>query len=95
MSEQKSLTVSIRGQNYSIVTDENDEIINEAADLIDVSMKRMSSKLSSADDVKKTTFVALQMAVDLIKKQKTLESITNKSNMLISLLKDAENNHQL
>lgn len=89
MSNQKKLTVSILGKNYSLVTDEGDDVIYQAAQLLDSLMRQaVSTAAPSAEVVKKTTFVALQLAVDLVKKQQELAVFTEKTDTLTSLLKE-------
>lgn len=91
MSDQRSLKISILGKNYSIVTDEQDDILNEAAVLVDGLMQQMvASTDSSAEMFKKTTFVALQVAVDLIKKQREIKTITNSTKSLNALLRESQ-----
>ena len=96
MSDQRSLKISILGKNYSIVTDEQDDILNEAAVLVDSLMQQMvTSTESSAEMFKKTTFVALQIAVDLIKKQRELKTITNSTKSLNALLRESQDRHNI
>ncbi|MBU1008357.1 cell division protein ZapA [Candidatus Dependentiae bacterium] len=86
---KKELTISILGKSYSIVTDEDSQVIEDAAKYVDSLLKRMVGVTHSpAGVMKKTTFVALQLAVDLLKKQQELESIGAKTTTLNDLLKE-------
>ena len=96
MSEKRSLKVSILGKSFSIVTDESDEIINKAAHTIDILMQQLAnSSLSRESDEKKMIFVTLQLALDVVKKQKEVETMSDKADTLSSLLQEAlsENIH--
>jgi len=90
MSNQRKLTVSVLGKNYSLITDENEAVIDQAAQLLDSMMQRtISSATPSPEVLKKTTFVALQLAVDLIKRRQELDDFASKTQTLNGLLKDA------
>lgn len=87
MSNQKKLTVSILGRSFSLLTDENSEIIEAAAEMVEAYIKGMGGNIAApADLAKKTTFVALRVAVELIKKDKELQFINNKTNALNDIL---------
>ncbi|MCK4517517.1 cell division protein ZapA [Candidatus Babeliales bacterium] len=91
MSNQRKLTVSVLGKNYSLITDENEAVIDQAAQLLDSMMQRtISSATPSPEVLKKTTFVALQLAVDLIKRRQELDDFTSKTKALNGLLSDFE-----
>jgi cell division protein ZapA (FtsZ GTPase activity inhibitor) len=79
MSNQKKLTVSILGRNYSLLTDENHVIVEEAASLISSHLQEIggNSSTSPADLVRKTTFVALKIAVDSLKKDLKTSNIND------------------
>ena len=93
MNDQRSLRIAILGKNYSIVTDEDSGVLNDAAHLVDSLMRQMTSTpASSAGEVKKITFVALQLAVDLIKKQKESASVVDRTQALTCLLEETLSN---
>jgi len=90
MSNKKTLTVSILGRNYSLLTDEDSKIVEDAAELIDSMSKSMAVSLGSpAEAAKKTTFIALKIAVDLLKERRELKAVGNKTSMLNDLLKES------
>ena len=90
MSNQRKLTVSVLGKTYSLITDENEAVIDQAAQLLDSMMQRtISSTTPSPEVLKKTTFVALQLAVDLIKKRQELDDFADKTQTLNGLLRDS------
>lgn len=89
MNEQNALTITILGRNYSIVTDEDHETVTKAAQLVDMHLKKsVNASTSPKDAIKKTTFVALQIAVDLIKKNQELTTVYAKTDTLNEMLKD-------
>jgi len=100
INDKKTLTVSILGKNYSLVTDENNDVVELAAQSVESLLKQViHSATSPAEAAKKTTFVALQIAVDLIKQkaehrilQSDLVQIDNKVTTLSSLLREQLNN---
>ena len=83
---QKNLKISILGKNYCISTDENEDDIIKAADLVNALMKSKTDKGAAPGDEKAAIAVALQLATDLTKKQKLLLVHENKTSQLISLL---------
>lgn len=90
MNKKKELTIVILGKTYSIVTDEDRQIVETAAQHVDSLLKRTAAmQQSPAEMMKKTTFVALQLAVDLLKKQQELETIGEKTTTLNDLLKES------
>lgn len=89
IKEKKTLTVSILGKNYSLVTDEEGEVVERAAQVVESLLKQVIHAVSSPAEVaKKTTFVALQIAVDLVKLQVASTLVDNKVDTLNSLLKE-------
>jgi len=99
MNEKKTLTVSILGKSYSLVTDEEQGIVEHAAEHVESLMQRVvHPAISPAEAAKKTTFVALQIAVDLLKKHAELDLLADQQADLIrkmaeldSLLKESLN----
>ena len=89
MNKQKTLSISILGKSYSIVTDEEDAIVVEAASMVDQLMQKVATPSSSPIELmKKTTFVALQVAVDLVKQRREFMVVSQKTDTLNDLLKE-------
>ena len=86
MKELKSLNLTIFNKNYSISTDENEDIIFQAAKKVDFLMNELSNKTSLKDDTKIAVLVALQLANDLEKNRKRLNSWEEKTERLNNLL---------
>jgi len=90
IDDQKTLTVSILGRSYSLLTDEKDKVVEEAAELVESYLKKMGGTSTSPNElIKKTTFVALKVSVDLINERNELRTISSKTEVLNGLLKDS------
>lgn len=81
----KQLKVTISGKQYTIATDEQDQDVYSAAQLVDTLLK---SKASFNND-KAILIVALQLATDVAKYQKSLQSCEQKIAQLLTLLTHA------
>jgi cell division protein ZapA (FtsZ GTPase activity inhibitor) len=87
MNDKKTISVSILGKNYSLVTDEENSIVEGAAHMVDSLMKHVVNPATSpAEAAKKTTFVALRIAVDLLKKNAEYDVASERIASLNSLL---------
>ena len=86
MNEKRSLKLSILGRTYSIITDEDECVINSAASLVDSLIHQVMQK--GADETKAATLVALQIATSLTKSQNQLASFDSRVEELDSLLKE-------
>lgn len=90
MDDTKRLTVSILGKSYSIVTDEDSKVVEEAAQMLDSLLgKVVQGPISPVDLAKKTTVVALQVAVNLLKKRDEFDVAMDKTALLNDLLKES------
>ena len=73
MSEKKSYKVSIFGETYSLLSDESDAYVTQAAQLIDSYMKEVAGKLSpqthTAQAKKCAVLAALRVAIILLKEK--------------------------
>lgn len=82
---QKSLKISIMGKLYSIMTDEDDGSIEEAAQIVDDLMKSKMGN-SSLSEEKIAVVVALQLAAEMKKKSKLIEYWQRKAEDLNNLI---------
>lgn len=90
IGNSQKLTVSIFGKKYSLVTDESEELVSEAALLVESLLQQMvSASTSPSEMVKRTTFVALKIAVDLLKQSSALDAAYTKAETLNDLLRDS------
>ena len=89
MDTQKSLKISILGKGYSIITDENQDDVHKAVALVDKLMRgKVINVPPSAGKEKVAVIVALQLAIDLTKKQQLLEKYENDVSRVDSLLNE-------
>ena len=72
MKELKKLKINIFGKSYTISTDEDEEGLLRAAQLVDSLMNGIAGKTELKDESKIAVLVALQLASDLTKSRKEL-----------------------
>ena len=89
MDNQK-VKVSILGKSYLLSTDqENNEEIVQAAQMIDSLLRKAVEKMpSTSSDSTAAVLVSLQVASDLIKKERLLQSCEERIEKLVGLLND-------
>lgn len=85
---QKQLKVSIRGKQYVLFTDEDEQDILQAARLVDNLMDDKSAKMPSVTDDKVALVVALHLATDLTKSKRLLDTEEVRLGALLQLLDD-------
>lgn len=83
---QKQLKVSINGKYYAIATDEHEEDIHEAAQLLTSLMQNKIDKISPGGGESMTLVTALQVATDLTKNRKILKACEQRLGNLIALI---------
>lgn len=81
MSAQK-IKVTINGQHYSLITDESDVCLLEAAALVHKQIEQIQAS-GVTDQVKSAVLVALQAANDLLKLQHEQEQIKQQQERLL------------
>ena len=87
---QKNLKISVFGKNYSICSDESESEVLGAAEMLDNLMKSKSGTVPhDVENEKIAVVAALQLALDLNKKNKTLELCERKMTNLVALIEDA------
>lgn len=67
MNEQKKYKLSIAGGEYTVISDEPQELIVKSADMVDSLMKELLMAAPKADQQKIAVLVALQLASKLYK----------------------------
>lgn len=82
---QKNLKVSILGKTYCLLTDEDDDSVFQAVQLVDNLMKRKAEKMPCSEE-KVAIVVALQLATDLTRKLKEMESCQRRIEQLAFLV---------
>jgi cell division protein ZapA (FtsZ GTPase activity inhibitor) len=83
---QKNIRITINGRQYSISTDENEADVYDAAQLVDSLLRDKAGNLSPNDEQKATLVVALQLATDLAKQRRLLQTYDQRVERLISVL---------
>jgi len=93
MNEQKKYKLSIAGNEYSIISDESQELIVKSAEMVDSFMKEFLTAAPKADQQKIAVLVALQLASKLYKaemqvadKNEHEQSLLNQIDQFISSL---------
>lgn len=90
MSEAvKRYEVTICGQAYSLVSDRPLDFIDQAAALIDSSLKELKTKAPQLDEKRAAVLVALQMASKFLEAEATQESYDDHALQLVELIQKA------
>jgi len=88
MNEIKKLTVAICGKSFSISTDEKEEHIFKAVDLVDSLIKNISAKTQlNNSDCTVSILAALQLAIDITRSKEEELLLNSRSKELADLLK--------
>ncbi len=83
---QKHIKITILGKQYSVATDEHDEDLQAAAHMVDSLLQKESEKVVPSDIGKAALAVALQLATDLAKNKRMLQSYEQHVEHLLGLL---------
>ncbi len=85
-NEAKKFTVTILGQSYTIVSDEDEERVLQAAALVDASMQGIIQKANGLDPEKVAVLVALKYASKLLAQESIMQNISKRELELISII---------
>jgi cell division protein ZapA (FtsZ GTPase activity inhibitor) len=85
---QKQLKVTINGKQYSIATDEHDQDVFQAAQLVDSLIRSNTDKMPTVGADKIALMVALHLAIDLTKNQRLIEQDSLTVERLVQLVAD-------
>ncbi len=83
---KKKFTVTILGQEYTIVSDEAEQQVLQAAALINTWMQEIVQKSQGIDPKKVAVLVALQCANRLLEVESHLKTFSKREQQLISLI---------
>ncbi|KKQ49471.1 MAG: hypothetical protein US69_C0005G0029 [candidate division TM6 bacterium GW2011_GWF2_38_10] len=72
---QKNLKVSILGKDYAIATDEGENSVQQAAELVDALMSQYAQRFPRAGEGKIAVVVALELASKLAQKDNDLAAL--------------------
>ena len=86
MEEKNRVSVLISGRNYLLSTDEGEELVLEAASRVDASMNSLLSGVHKKTPAQSAILVALSLALDLIKAEKTELDRNEKVQEILSLV---------
>ncbi len=85
ITTRKSLKVSILGKSYSLATDENSEIVYQAAAMVDGLLNGNSAAIQAGSLDKVAIVTALQLAADVIKMRNSLDEYEDRCKALLQL----------
>lgn len=82
----KSYTVHIFGQEYTVVSDEAETDIVQAAGLVHEIMETVAMQTTGMNKQKVAVLAALQLAHDLVRAQKDVEQRKQQEDALVSFI---------
>ena len=82
----KKYKAHIFGETFSLVSDEPEQLVFEAVELVDNSMKEITSKNALMDVKKAAVLSALKMAVKLKNLEQMIEEERNQSSRILNVL---------
>ena len=86
MSEKRSVTVNIRGQELRIRSDESPELLAQIAKIVDATMRRVEERTGAVDTLDVAMLTALNLAREIVETRGTRPS----GHRLRSLIERAE-----
>jgi len=91
-TKPKKFTLDIFDSQYSIISDENDDNLLKAAQLVDSLMREIFDQSKITDAKKVAVLAALRIANNLINVEITLEKYNEEQQKLASLIEEKEFN---
>ena len=70
MSEKRSLAVRIRGQEFRIRSDESLDLLEQVAEIVDATMKRIEERTGAIDTLDVAMLTALNLAREVVEARK-------------------------
>lgn len=70
MSEKRSLAVRIRGQEFKIRSDESPELLEQVAEIVDATMRRIEQRTGAIDTLDVAMLTALNLAREVVEARK-------------------------
>jgi cell division protein ZapA len=74
VSEKRSVTVRIRGQEFRIRSDESPEALQQIAELVDATMTRVEQRTGAIDTLDVAMLTALNLARELMESRSGVPS---------------------
>ena len=84
--DMKKYKAHIFGETFSLVSDESEQLVFEAVELVDNSIKEICSKNALLDTKKAAVLSALKMALKLRGLEQMLEEERNQSSRILNVL---------
>lgn len=91
----KKYKVTIFGESYFLVSDESEEHLVAAAQLVDGLMRQIAEKGQITDSKRVAVLVALQLASKTLEAKNAVAGYYDKSNALITLIERELEQHRL
>jgi cell division protein ZapA (FtsZ GTPase activity inhibitor) len=66
VSEKRSVTVNIRGQELRIRSDESPELLAQIAEIVDATMRRIEERTGAVDTLDVAMLAALNLAREIV-----------------------------
>ena len=86
VNELKTIKVTILGKNYTLSTDDNEQDVINAVELVDRKMKEITSAMQVSDPYTAAVLLALELAGEVKKQKQNLNLWQKKASDLGSLL---------
>lgn len=91
MNATRKYSVAIAGQKYSLISDDSEEIVTQATDLVNAILHEITQKLPAGDTHKAAVLTSLKLARDFIAMQHALNAHTDYHQRIIGILDSALN----
>ncbi|MBW1645095.1 MAG: cell division protein ZapA [Deltaproteobacteria bacterium] len=85
MSEKKSVTVDIKGQQYTIKTDVDEEHVLSVARLVNEQLSKIEQKMLTVSTVNLMVLALMNVASDYLQARNELEALTDRLEQLNNL----------
>ena len=85
-ADTKRYKVTILGEIYSLISDEAEELVLQAAQIVDERMANIADKLQLHDEKKVSVLAALQLASELLRLEAEHEKQSLKNQALADLI---------
>ncbi len=85
MNEKKSVTVAIKGQQYTIRTDVDEEHVHSVARLVNEHLSMIEQKMATVSTVNLMVLALMNVASDYLQVKTELETMTSRLEQLNSL----------
>ena len=74
MTEKRSIAVRIRGQEFRIRSDESPEFLQQVAEIVDATMRRVEQRTGAIDSLDVAMLTALNLAREVFEGRRTRPS---------------------